>query len=79
MTEPTTTTEVVAPAQAGAQSPPGDALTRALLASVFVIAACGLVYELIAAAMMMATPMKMAAASVAIGWLRFSHSSFHRS
>jgi spermidine synthase len=29
---------------------PGDALTRALLASVFVIAACGLVYELIAAA-----------------------------
>jgi spermidine synthase len=32
------------------QSPPGDALTRALLASVFVIAACGLVYELIAAA-----------------------------
>ena len=29
---------------------PGDALTRALLASVFVVAACGLVYELIAAA-----------------------------
>ncbi|HEX5128722.1 MAG TPA: polyamine aminopropyltransferase [Usitatibacter sp.] len=34
----------------GARSAPGDALTRALLASVFVIAACGLVYELIAAA-----------------------------
>lgn len=44
----------VAPAAAtqrsdGARSP-GDAFTRALLASVFVIAACGLVYELIAAA-----------------------------
>ena len=42
--------EVVAPEESGAQSRPGDALTRALLASVFVIAACGLVYELIAAA-----------------------------
>ena len=42
--------EAVAPAEAGAPSRPGDALTRALLASVFVIAACGLVYELIAAA-----------------------------
>ena len=42
--------ELVAPAQAGAGSVPGDALTRALLASVFVIAACGLVYELVAAA-----------------------------
>src|SRR5689334_11945871 len=29
--------------------------------------------------MMIAMPMKIAAASVAIGWLRFSHSSFHRS
>src|SRR4249919_1302319 len=29
---------------------PDEALTRALLASVFVVAACGLVYELIAAA-----------------------------
>ena len=36
-------------APAGTASP-SDALTRALLASVFVIAACGLVYELIAAA-----------------------------
>ena len=34
----------------GARPAPGEALTRALLASVFVIAACGLVYELIAAA-----------------------------
>jgi spermidine synthase len=34
---------------AGAQAP-DEALTRALLASVFVVAACGLVYELIAAA-----------------------------
>ena len=33
-----------------ARPAPGEALTRALLASVFVIAACGLVYELIAAA-----------------------------
>jgi spermidine synthase len=41
--------DAVTPAKAGAGSP-GDALTRALLASVFVIAACGLVYELIAAA-----------------------------
>jgi spermidine synthase len=41
-----------APASAEARSPPapGEVLTRALLASVFVIAACGLVYELIAAA-----------------------------
>ena len=39
----------VAPAKAAARSP-NEALTRALLASVFVIAACGLVYELIAAA-----------------------------
>jgi spermidine synthase len=37
-------------APAGARLPPGQALTRALLGSVFVIAACGLVYELIAAA-----------------------------
>jgi spermidine synthase len=37
-------------AAAAADSRPGDALTCALLASVFVIAACGLVYELIAAA-----------------------------
>jgi spermidine synthase len=36
----------VTPAKAGA----GEVLTRALLGSVFVIAACGLVYELIAAA-----------------------------
>ena len=36
-------------ARAGAL-PPSEALNRALLASVFVIAACGLVYELIAAA-----------------------------
>jgi len=35
---------------APARPAPGEALTRALLASVFVIAACGLVYELIAAA-----------------------------
>ena len=42
--------DVVAPEKAGAQSAPDEALTRALLASVFVIAACGLVYELIAAA-----------------------------
>ena len=35
---------------ASARPAPGEALTRALLASVFVIAACGLVYELIAAA-----------------------------
>jgi spermidine synthase len=35
---------------APARAAPGEALTRALLASVFVIAACGLVYELIAAA-----------------------------
>ena len=46
--------EIVAPSAAqrsdGAEARPGDALTRALLASVFVIAACGLVYELIAAA-----------------------------
>ncbi len=33
-----------------ARPAPGEVLTRALLASVFVIAACGLVYELIAAA-----------------------------
>ena len=33
-----------------ASLPPSEALNRALLASVFVIAACGLVYELIAAA-----------------------------
>jgi spermidine synthase len=39
------------PALAGAQPlPPSEVLNRALLASVFVIAACGLVYELIAAA-----------------------------
>ena len=37
-------------AREAAESRPGDALTRALLASVFVIASCGLVYELIAAA-----------------------------
>src|SRR5438128_7347533 len=48
--------EFVAPAaatqrSAGAQSQsPQEPLTRALLASVFVVAACGLVYELIAAA-----------------------------
>src|SRR5204862_4469773 len=47
--------EVVTPApadeeSADARSRPGDTFTRALLASVFVIAACGLVYELIAAA-----------------------------
>ena len=38
------------PAAAGPAPAPGEVLTRALLASVFVIAACGLVYELIAAA-----------------------------
>ncbi len=37
-------------AGARAATPPSEALTRALLASVFVVAACGLVYELIAAA-----------------------------
>jgi spermidine synthase len=37
-------------APSGAAPAPGEVLTRALLASVFVIAACGLVYELIAAA-----------------------------
>lgn len=37
-------------AHPAAPAAPGEALTRALLASVFVIAACGLVYELIAAA-----------------------------
>ncbi len=44
--------EPVSPAAEAAPSRPvpGEALTRALLASVFVIAACGLVYELIAAA-----------------------------
>jgi spermidine synthase len=41
--------ELAAPAGA-APLPPSEVLNRALLASVFVIAACGLVYELIAAA-----------------------------
>lgn len=41
---------VPAPAGPAAAPAPGEVLTRALLASVFVIAACGLVYELIAAA-----------------------------
>lgn len=42
----------ISPAAPAAPAPlaPSEALTRALLASVFVIAACGLVYELIAAA-----------------------------
>lgn len=42
----------VVPGVQGTRSPPapGEVLTRALLGSVFVIAACGLVYELIAAA-----------------------------
>lgn len=42
--------EVATPAKAGDPPAPNEVLTRALLASVFVIAACGLVYELIAAA-----------------------------
>jgi spermidine synthase len=43
-------TPAVEASAADERARPGDAFTRALLASVFVIAACGLVYELIAAA-----------------------------
>jgi len=50
VSEPVVPAGDVSPAKAGAQPPPGEVLTRALLGSVFVIAACGLVYELIAAA-----------------------------
>lgn len=49
MADPTVPGAGLAP-PARARPAPGEALTRALLASVFVIAACGLVYELIAAA-----------------------------
>ena len=51
MSEPVVPAGDVSPAKAGAQPPPGEVLTRALLGSVFVIAACGLVYELAAGAL----------------------------